>query len=209
MLRLFFVMAVAALPVSAQECPDQLGSGVVVGYDDLSVAELTATGVPGVLREWVVFSDDGEGYEVLALFGIYTLRTANFDATGELADTIETTFYAQTPTRPEPDQRIEGIMAEVERNGGRFVRYHDLITGGTEPVMISDCLYFGFNAELRIYDPEGAIRVMFSVIPSLDVAILTGSEDALEPQFHVPVSIAALNRQNLPDPQLTLPMALD
>jgi len=209
MLRLIFVMAAAALPVSAQECPDQLGTGVVIGYDDLSEARITPTGVPGVLREWVLFSEDGEGYEVLALHGIYTLRTANFDSTGELADTVETTFYAQTPMPPEPDQRLEGIVAEVERQGGRFRRHHDLITGGIEAVMIADCLYFGFSAELRVYDPEGAIRVMFSVIPSLDLAILTGSEDVLEPQFYTPMSIAALSEGSPTLPSVNLPMALD
>jgi len=209
MLRLLVLIAAQVLPAAAQACPQGLGAGVVVGYDDLSVAHLTPTGAPDVMREWVLFSEDGEGYEVLALHGVYTLRTANFDATGELSNTVEATFYTRTPTRPAPDQHITGIEAEVERQGRRFQRVHELITGPQEAMLIADCLYFGFNAELRIQDPEGGIRVMFHVIPSLEVAILVGSEDEIERQVHRPVSIAAFAGDGAPQAPATLPMALD
>lgn len=192
MLRLFSVMALVVLSLPALACPVTLGDGVEVGYDDLSLARLSATGAPGVLRELVVFSEDGEGYEVLAWYGLYTLRTANFDARGELADTVETTFFAQTPPPPEPGQRIDGLWAEVEKQGQRFQRRHELIAGDLQALMIGDCLYSAYEAELRVFDPDGAIRVIFSVIPSLGVAILTGSDDIEGAWSYAPLSIVAL-----------------
>jgi hypothetical protein len=192
MLRLLSVMALAALPPMARACPVGLGDGVEVVYDDLSVARLTPTGAPGVLREWVLFSEDGEGYEVLAWYGIYTLRTANFNADGELPETVETTWFAQTPPPPEPGQQLQAILAEVEKQGQRFQRRHDLIAGDLQALMIGDCLFSAFPAELRVFDPEGAIRVTFDVIPRLGLAILTGSEDIEGAWTYAPLSIAAL-----------------
>jgi hypothetical protein len=185
-------LATLVLPLSALTCPLTLGDGVEVAYDDLSIARLTPTGAPGVLREWVIFSEDGEGYEVLAWYGLYTLRTANFDARGEVLDTVETTFFAQTPPPPEPGQRIDDLLAEVEKQGQRFQRRHQLIAGDIQPLVIGDCLYSAFEAELRVFDPDGAIRAIFSVIPSLGVAILTGSDDLEGAWTYAPQSIAAL-----------------
>jgi hypothetical protein len=192
MLRLLPVMVCLALPLSAQTCPTELRDGVEVGYDDLSIARLTPTGAPGVLREWVLFSEDGEGYEVLAWYGIYTLRTANFNADGELPDTVETTWFEQTPPAPEPGQRVEGVLAEVHKLDQRFQRRHDFIAGDLAALTIGDCLYSAYEAELRVFDAEGAIRLMFSVIPRLGVAILTRSEDIEGVWSYAPLSIAAL-----------------
>lgn len=192
MLRHLSVMALLALPMPTLACPTQLGDGIEVGYDDLSIARLSPTGAPGVLRELVLFSEDGEGYEVLAWYGIYTLRTANFNAEGELPDTVETTYFAQTPPPPEPGQRLRGVLAEVQKQDQRFQRRHDLLAGDLQAMMIGDCLYSAYEAELRVFDPEGAIRVVFSVIPALGVAILTGSDDIEGAWSYAPLSIAAL-----------------
>jgi hypothetical protein len=189
-IRLALPGALAALPALA--CPQDLGSGVVVRFEDGSTAIYSPTDRPGVMRERMTFDDDDDGFEVLSWYGIYPLEEVDVDADGALSGSGERSDYAAPPPSPRPDQRVAGIVAQVVSDAvGSFQRRLDLITGPMTELEIGPCRYPAFPAELTLGTGRDENRVRFMVLPGLGVAVVVGYEERAGAGRFVPVAITA------------------
>lgn len=188
------VVACLAFPSLALACPQGLGGGVRIVFDDGAVSEITATELPAVVRERVTFDAQGDGFEIISLFGLYDLRSIDFDAAGELPQTEEASDYARIPPAPAPDQSVQGIIAQVTTVDGTFERRHDVLGGRLAQVDIGACSYQAFPVDLRVSEPDGNYRHGFLFLPLLGLTIQIMSEDPTDGfREYAALSITALD----------------
>ena len=191
MLRLLTIPALALLsatPVAA--CPTELGPGIVVVSDDGGVSRITPTDRPGLLHERVTF-DDGYGFEILSFHGIYIVGQVDFGSEGMIEDSRETAEFAQTPPPPEAGQRLQGIMAQVVRDGRTESRRHDIEVGQPETMQIGDCGYRALPVTLDTFDEHGPGRTWMAWLPDLEVALFVGYADRDGEERYTILSIEA------------------
>lgn len=191
MLRPLTVAALALAPLPAGACPVELGDGIVVTASDGGTARITATEEAGIFRERVTFQDV-PGYAMLSHYGVYALATVDFDGTDEYPDSGETVAYAAPPPRPEPGQRIEGLIGVVDRLGLPMMRRHDLTAGPAGEVVIGGCRYEGFPLSLSVEDDDGPRELSLVFVAAFGVALFTGYRDAEGAESYELLSIAPL-----------------
>lgn len=178
MLRLLTLPALALLPAAPlMACPAGLGAGIVVVSEDGGESRITPTERAHVLRERVTF-EDGGGYEMLSMHGIYMIESFDFGPEGVLDDSLETAEFAQTPPPPEAGQRLQGIMAQVTHGGHSETRRHDIEVGQPQDLMIGACRYRSLPVTLDVFDESGPSRTWLAWLPDLGVALFVGYADS-------------------------------
>jgi hypothetical protein len=157
-------------------CPFGLGAGIVYAADDGSTTTVTPTERPDVLRERVQLPE-GDGYELEALFGLFELTTADFDASGVDEGTRFTSAYAVSPTLPAPGTSVQDVTAQVTGASEAFTRRHDIEAGALGDVVLGGCPYQGYPVEVRVTEDESRIVHRFMMVPALGMAVYVGFQD--------------------------------
>lgn len=184
-------LAALALAAPAAACPPELGAGIVVTASDGGTARLTPTETPGLYDERTTF-DDVPGYAMLTWWGVYAVATLDFDGVDSYPDSGETVAFAAPPPRPEPGQRVEGLLAMVDRVGLPMPRRHDLQAGALADVQIGDCRYAGFPVELTVVDDDGPRVLSLVFLPAFDLALFVGYRDGAGAERYELLTVAPL-----------------
>jgi hypothetical protein len=191
-LRSLAILACVTSPAPLLACPTELGAGLIYTAEDGARTTVTPTDRPSVLRERVVYPE-GDGFELVAYFGVYILETFDFDAAGvEVPDSREVATFAAVPELPGPDGTVVGIMAEVVNASDRFQRRHDAVAGPLAEVAFGDCRYQAYPIELRLFDPDRPYINRLLHVPALGVSFFVGFEDQDNVETYTITGIEAL-----------------
>jgi hypothetical protein len=183
--------AFALAAPAAAACPAALGAGIIVTASDGGTARISPTETPGMYDERTTF-DDVPGYAMLSWWGVYAVATLDFDGVDAYPDSGETVAFVAPPPRPEPGQRIEGLLAMVDRIGLPMPRRHDLQAGALADVVIGECRYDGFPVELTVADDDGARVLSLVFLPAFDLALFVGYSDAAGGERYELLTVAPL-----------------
>lgn len=189
--RSLILAALALAPLPAGACPAELGAGIVVTATDGGTARITPTEEPGIFRERTTF-EDVPGYAMLSWWGVYAIATLDFDGTDEYPDSGETVAFPAPPPRPEPGQRVEGLIATVDRVGLPMPRRHDLTAGELGELRIGACTYPAFPVDLTVQDDDGPRVLSLMFVPALGVALFVGYRDGAGAERYELLTVAPL-----------------
>lgn len=183
-------LLMAAAPVAA--CPTALGAGLVYVTSDEARTTVTPTDRADVLAERTVLPD-GTGLALEALFGVFPLRTVEFDAAGaEDPATLEVSVFAVPPAMPAPGTTTEGILASVDTPLGSFERVHAVTAGALAPARIGRCTFEAMPVALAITEADFTFVQRMLHVPALGMAFFLGIEDGAGAELYEIVSVEAL-----------------
>jgi len=193
-------LAAALAGPALANCPgpaDAAGAGVVLTYDDGSTTRLRLL-ADGVVEDLTWYGDpDGDGYLVVALYGLYTLDDVGL-VDGQPDEEVREvqTFADPLKALPKPQPRLDwtGKARVVAGTSPAFDRDVSLVVGTPGRVEYGGCAYESFPATVRHRDFEADVVIRFDYLPALGIAVLRalgdhgGDEDSYNP---VSIGVAA------------------